>query len=90
MEIHDSVAQWMVAASYRIQALSRSLARNGLPQAETELSEIREAIDQSIKELRRVIVDLHPPALDELGLSEALHQNLQNFEPQRHRHFLSH
>jgi len=68
------------AASYRIQALARILARSRLPQPRQELSEIKSVIDQSMKELRRVIFDLQPPALDQLGLLEALRQNLQNFE----------
>ncbi|MBE0415288.1 MAG: GAF domain-containing protein [Dehalococcoidia bacterium] len=79
LEIHDGAAQWMVAASYRIQAFHRILAKYKVAQAETELHEIRNIIDQSIKELRRVIANLQPPALGELGLLEALHQNLEKF-----------
>jgi two-component system sensor histidine kinase DegS len=33
-------------------------------------------IDKSLKELRRVVVGLRPPALDELGLTHALRQSL--------------
>lgn len=80
LEIHDGAAQWMVAASYRIYAFERILAKHKVAEAGAELSEIRRVIDQSIKELRRVIVDLHPPALAELGLLEALRQNLESFE----------
>jgi len=80
LEIHDGAAQWLIAASYRIQALARILARSRLSQPRQELSEIKSVIDQSMKELRRVIFDLQPPALDQLGLLEALRQNLQNFE----------
>lgn len=76
LEIHDGAAQWLVAASYRIQAL----ARGRLPRQREELSEIKSIIDQSINELRRVIFDLQPPALDYLGLLGALRQHLQNFE----------
>lgn len=80
LEIHDGAAQWMVAASYRIRAFDRILAKDKLSQSRMELAEIKKVIDQSIKELRRVIFDLQPPALGELGLLGALHQNLQNFE----------
>lgn len=80
MEIHDGAAQWMVSASYRIQAFNRALDRTGVAQARMELSEIRDLIDRSVKELRRVIIDLRPPALGELGLLGALQQNLENFE----------
>jgi len=80
LEIHDGAAQWMVAASYRIQAFNRILSKYKDRYAEAELREIKSVIDQSIKELRRVIIDLHPPDLAELGLLGALQQNLGNFK----------
>ncbi len=80
VEIHDGAAQWMVGASYRIQALDKILAKYNVCQSRTELSEIKGVIDQSIKELRRVIFDLQPPALSELGFLGALRQNLENFQ----------
>jgi len=80
LEIHDGAAQWMVAASYRVQAFSKVLAKSELSQPARELSEVKDVIDQSIGELRRVIFDLQPPDLGELGFLGALRQNLQNFE----------
>ncbi len=80
LEIHDGAAQWMVAASYRIRAFDHTLAKGKLTQTREELSELKSVIDQSIKELRRVIFDLQPPALGQFGLLGALHQYLQIFE----------
>jgi len=80
LEIHDGAAQWMVAASYRLQAFNRILSKYEDRRAEAELREIKSVIDQSIKELRRVIIDLHPPDLAERGLLGALQQNLENFK----------
>ncbi len=80
LEIHDGAAQWMVGASYRIRAFDHTLTRGTLLQTREELSEIRSVIDQSIKELRRVIFDLQPPALGQFGLLGALRQYLQSFE----------
>ncbi|MDY6907275.1 MAG: GAF domain-containing protein [Chloroflexota bacterium] len=80
MEIHDGAAQWMVAAYYRLQALDKLLARGSRYQEDNDVREIGNYIDQSIKELRRLIVDLHPPALAELGLLGAIRQHLQNLE----------
>jgi len=80
LEIHDGAAQWMVGAAYQMRAFDRTLAKGNLLQTREELSEIRSIIDQSIKELRRVIFDLQPPALGQFGLFGALHQYLQNFE----------
>lgn len=75
-EIHDSVAQWMVNASYRIQSCGALLSESRTDEASDEISHIRSTIEQSIKELRRIITDLHPPALNELGLVQALRQNV--------------
>jgi len=80
LEIHDGAAQWMVGASYRLQALSRLLVKSKLSQSLGELSEVKGVVDQSIDELRRVIFDLHAPDLNELGLLGALQRNLQKFE----------
>ena len=80
LEIHDGAAQWMVGASYRMQAFNHTLAKGNLLQTREELAEIRSVIEQSIKELRRVIFDLQPPALGQFGLLGALHQYLQNFK----------
>jgi signal transduction histidine kinase len=80
LEIHDGAAQWMVGASYHIRAFNHTLAKGNLLQTRQELAEIRSVIEQSIKELRRVIFDLQPPALGQFGLVGALHQYLQNFE----------
>jgi len=80
MEIHDGIAQWMIAVSYQIQAFDRILTENRIAQARAELSEIKGLIEQSIKELRRVIVDLHPPALSKLGFLGAIQQNLEKFD----------
>ena len=80
VDIHDGAAQWLVSALYRIQACDRILDRADVSQSRMELSEIKGVIDQSIKELRRVIYDLQPPALGELGLLGVLRQNVHNFE----------
>lgn len=76
-EIHDSVAQWMVNTSYHIQTCSALLSESRIDEANDEISHIRGSIRQSIKELRRIINDLHPPALNELGLIQALYQNVR-------------
>ncbi len=72
VELHDSVAQWLVGASYRMQTCSALLSSGGNGEAQSELAEIESTIDKSLKEIRRVMAGLHPPALDELGLVHAV------------------
>ncbi|MFC1925754.1 histidine kinase [Chloroflexota bacterium] len=80
VELHDSVAQWLVGASYQTQTCRRlvSKAKNG--EVEEELAQIENTIDRSLKEIRRVMAGLHPPALDELGLVPALRQVLDELK----------
>lgn len=76
-DLHDSVAQWLAAASYRAQTVNALLSRGGNDVARDELDAMESTIDKSLKELRRVVVALRPPALEELGLNHALRQSLE-------------
>ncbi len=82
IELHDSVAQWLVSASYRVQACRALLSKTDNSEAQGELAEIEATIDTSLKELRQVMTGLHPPALDELGLVHTLRQALERLKPE--------
>lgn len=82
VELHDSVAQWLVGASYRMQTCSAMLSEgDNHSEARAEMAEIEDTIDRSLKEIRRVMAGLHPPALDELGLVHSLKQLLEGLKP---------
>jgi signal transduction histidine kinase len=82
VELHDSVAQWLVGVSYQLQTCRALLAKSGNnSQAQSELAEIEATLDKSVKEMRRLMAGLHPPALDELGLVHALRQTLEGLKP---------
>jgi two-component system sensor histidine kinase DegS len=76
VDLHDGVAQWLAGASYRAQAVGVLLSGNDSEEARSELATMENTIDKSLKELRRVLTGLRPPALDELGLNHALRQSL--------------
>lgn len=78
IELHDSVAQWLVAVSYGIQTFRHRLPGKGVEHAHSELSDMEGTINKSLKELRRVVVGLRPPALDELGLTNAIRKSLDD------------
>jgi signal transduction histidine kinase len=80
IELHDSVAQWLVAVSYGIQTFRHGLPGKGAEHVHSELSDMEGTITKSLKELRRVVVGLRPPALDELGLTNALRKSLDDLE----------
>ena len=77
VDLHDGVAQWLAAASYRAQTVNALLSGNDNNEAQDEMATMESTIDKSLKELRRVLIGLRPPALDELGLSHALQQSLE-------------
>ncbi len=79
-DLHDSVAQWLIAASYRAQTCSQLLSGNGNNLALEELASMEDTLSKSVKELRRVVIGLRPPALDELGLTHALRQSLEELK----------
>ena len=77
VELHDSVAQWLVSASYRIQVCQALLSQPGNSATAEELSDIDKIIHNSIQELRAIMVGLHPPNLEELGFVPALRRTVE-------------
>ena len=69
-----------MAASYRAQTCNELLSGHDNDEAKGELAEMESTITKSLKELRRVVTGLRPPALDELGLSHALRQSLEDLK----------
>jgi signal transduction histidine kinase len=77
-DLHDSVAQWLAGASYQTQTVEALLPDTNGNNIRSQLNLVEETIDKSLTELRRVLVDLRPPSLDELGLSHSLRQSLSS------------
>ncbi len=77
VELHDSVAQWLVSASYRLQVCQALLSQPGNSATAGELSDIEKIIHNSIQELRAIMVGLHPPNLEELGFVPALRRTVE-------------
>ncbi len=77
IQIHDGVAQWMVGASYSIQACSSLISESKMAELEQELYNIEKTLRRSVKELRRAIANLRPLPLEEVGLVEAIHRSVE-------------
>jgi two-component system sensor histidine kinase DegS len=58
------------------------MIKNDPRQAETELEEITVTLKANIQDIRDLIHDLRPMALDQLGLQGAIQQQLDRFEKQ--------
>lgn len=73
-ELHDGVVQWMVGALYRMKAFNRQASPWPHDDLKSELINIESTLQRSVRELRRIIADLCPLPLEELGLVPALRQ----------------
>jgi nitrate/nitrite-specific signal transduction histidine kinase len=79
-ELHDSVTQSMYSVVLLTEGWRRSMQSAGRAQVEDYLARIGEINQQALKEMRLLIHELRPPALEEDGLLGALHQRLDAVE----------
>jgi signal transduction histidine kinase len=70
IDLHDGLAQLLVAAKMRLQGLKRSAAAS--PEAAPEIDAIEDILEDASASTRGVIADLSPPGLYELGLPPAM------------------
>ena len=66
-EIHDGPAQAMATVVFRTEVCERFIDSD-LGRAKKELADLREQVRQCLKEIRKIIFDLRPMTLDDLGL----------------------
>jgi signal transduction histidine kinase len=69
--VHDGLAQIAVAAHQRLQAYSRRHAPN-TKRSQEDLERILGLVRQTVSESRKIIGNLRPTALDDLGLEAAI------------------
>jgi signal transduction histidine kinase len=70
-EVHDGLAQVAVAAHQNLQAFARRYAPE-TEQGRRELDRILRQVRTTVSDARRVIANLRPTALDDLGLAAAI------------------
>jgi signal transduction histidine kinase/YHS domain-containing protein len=75
-ELHDEVVQQLIALGHSVDRTQRLLDRDPSQVAE-RLQAMRRSITALVGELRAIIGDLRPPALEELGLLPAVELLLQ-------------
>jgi signal transduction histidine kinase len=69
-ELHDGAGQTLTAIRLSLQVLAATVGSQD--QAGARLSDAERLVDELIDEIRRIAMDLHPAALDRLGLSQGL------------------
>jgi PAS domain S-box-containing protein len=70
-ELHDSTAQGLAAVAMNLASLERTAAQLA-PAARSSLAESQALLDQCLREIRTMSYLLHPPLLEEAGLTSAL------------------
>lgn len=78
-EIHDGPAQMLANVLLRSDLIERVYQDKGIDQALAEIQDLRKMIKVSLAEVRRIIYDLRPMALDDLGLIPTLEKYLKTF-----------
>jgi signal transduction histidine kinase len=76
-ELHDSVGQMLAGLSMNISAVRGDIER--LAKTATALTDSEALVQEMSKEVRTISHLLHPPLLDEVGLSAALRWYVEGF-----------
>jgi signal transduction histidine kinase len=77
-DLHDGLGAQLAGLNVQAGNLRRLIASD--PEAADELvGELRGELRAAIADIRRLVYDLRPPALDELGLLAALHQLAERY-----------
>nr|WP_287193467.1 sensor histidine kinase [Syntrophothermus sp.] len=77
-ELHDGPAQNLANIVMRLELMER-LWDKDLERVRRELAELKEVVRQNLSDIRRVIFDLRPMALDDLGLVPAIKRYLADY-----------
>src|SRR5215208_4555743 len=77
-DLHDSLGAQLAGLNFQAGTLRRLIPRD--PDAADELVvELRDELRSAISDIRRLVYDLRPPALDDLGLVEALRRLAERY-----------
>lgn len=82
-EIHDGPAQTLANVVLRADMADRCIAKREYEAARRELQDVKNLVRESLIDVRRIIFDLRPMSLDDLGLVPTLRKYLSTLE-ERH------
>ncbi|CAM5191176.1 Signal transduction histidine-protein kinase/phosphatase DegS OS=Ureibacillus acetophenoni OX=614649 GN=SAMN05877842_101172 PE=4 SV=1 [Ureibacillus acetophenoni] len=75
-EIHDGPAQMMANVLMRSDLIERTYRDRGVEAAIKEIRDLKVTVREALSEVRRIIYDLRPMALDDLGIIPTLRKYL--------------
>ncbi len=74
-DLHDGLGPALASESLKVGAIRKLMTRDQ-PAADALLSELGDDIEATIADIRQLVYDLRPPALDELGLVGAIRERV--------------
>ncbi|WP_182199672.1 sensor histidine kinase [Paraliobacillus salinarum] len=77
-EIHDGPAQMLANILLRSEIVDKTFKEYGRTEALKEMKSMRSLVRSSLYEVRRIIYDLRPMALDDLGLIPTIRKYVDN------------
>lgn len=82
LDLHDGVNQLIIGAMFKVTAARERLREHDLEGADRSLDQVRSILAQMDEELRRIIVDIRPPPLDDHGLAQSIDRYVEQFQAQ--------
>lgn len=79
-EIHDGPAQMLANILLRSEIIERAYRRGKIEQSLNEIKSIRKMVRSSLREVRRIIYNLRPMALDDLGLIPTIQRYISTMQ----------
>ncbi|MDQ0089875.1 two-component system sensor histidine kinase DegS [Paenibacillus anaericanus] len=79
-EIHDGPAQLLANLVLRTEIVERMLIKQEFKMVQDEIIDLKGQVRSSLEEMRKVIFNLRPMALDDLGLIPTLRKFVHDFE----------
>ncbi|MCW0213955.1 MAG: histidine kinase [Pseudonocardia sp.] len=77
-DLHDGLGPALAAAALKVQA-AQNLTRRDVDAARGALDQVRDDLSTVLSDVRRLVHDLRPPALDQLGLAGAIRHQAAGF-----------
>lgn len=77
-EIHDGPAQTLANIVLRLEIAEKLLELDS-NRVKSELKDLKSLVRSNLQDIRRIIFDLRPMALDDLGIIAAINKYLENF-----------
>lgn len=79
-ELHDGPAQMLANLVLRTEIVERMIGKQEFKMVEDEIIDLKAQVRSSLEEMRKVIFNLRPMALDDLGLIPTLRKYVHDFE----------